>query len=80
MSPWCYCIGATGKSPQQKTVCVADATDDTSGQCHPAAEYKLCCIYSSAILKICHGIWKCYVAPHNLRSQTLTQKAIVGSF
>ena len=26
-----YCIGATGKGPPQKTVCVADATDDTSG-------------------------------------------------
>ena len=22
MSSWCYCIGTTGKGPQQKTVCV----------------------------------------------------------
>ena len=37
--------------PQQKTVCVADATDDISGYHHPAAERIVCCIYSSAILE-----------------------------
>ena len=32
---------------QLHAAAVADVTDDTSGKCHTAAKYKLCCIHSS---------------------------------